>query len=226
MVYIIAEVGVNHNGDIKKAKQLVDIASESFADAVKFQTFWHIPHVKKYELTRNEFEMLHDYCNDREITFLSTPHTFEAIEFLDDLVPMYKVASSYLGNINFLKAVANKNKKMLISTGSLLHYDGMATDEMVERAIESIEGSDIVLMHCVSRYPCKDPWYNRLIGLKGFNKPLGLSDHSLNIKPKIFPFLEYIEKHIKIDNNCIDKEVSLNEKQFRKFICFVRSSMI
>ena len=214
-IFIIAEAGIGHNGDIKLAKKLVDVAVDADASAVKFQTFWKIERLRKYELTKEEWYNLENYCNYRGIQFLSTPHTFEAIHFLEDMIPIYKIASTYLGLPNFLREVADKRKPILLSTGSLIHNDGMATDEEISNALDFIPNAKVYLMHCVSHYPCKDPKFNMMGRLKKFNRPMGISDHSKLLQ---IPRASYIEKHIKLDDNCTDKNVSLNPKEFKQFV--------
>jgi sialic acid synthase SpsE len=218
-IYIIAEAGINHNGSLSTAKELIDAAVKAKADAVKFQTFWNISKLRQYELSKEEFHKLKEYCNNCGIDFLSTPHTFDAIHFLDDLVSMYKVASTYLGNINFLREVAGKNKTILLSTGSLLHDDGMATNEEIKNALSYIPNSKVVLMHCVSKYPCDNPRFDILHRLKEFNTTIGISDHSRHIE---VPRASVLEKHLKINDNCIDRDVSLTPSEFKEFVKYVR----
>ena len=217
---IIAEAGINHNGDLKLAKKLVDVSEEAGADIVKFQTFWGIKKLEKHELTKDEFYELKKYCDERKIQFMSTPHTFEAIHFLDDLVTIHKIASSYLGVPNFLKEVASKKKPILLSTGSLIHDTGIASNEEIKNALSFIPNAEVILMHCVSKYPCKYPQFNTMFRLKEFNKTIGISDHSQLLQ---IPRADYIEKHIKLDDDCIDKDVSLNPEQFKQFVKNMRS---
>jgi len=219
--FIIAEAGVNHNGDIEIARRMITEAKEAGADAIKFQTFWNISKLKKYELTKVEFHHLYKFCKDKDITFLSTPHTFEAIHFLDALVPIYKIASTYMGNANFLFEVAEKGKPIMLSTGSLLHESGMATDEEITRALGWLKKAPTVtLLHCVSKYPCKSPHYERIKELKSLCSNVGLSDHSKNIEVPIVPF---IERHLKLDDaDCLDNSVSLTPKEFKKFVDYVK----
>ena len=214
-IYVIAEAGINHNGKLKNAKTLVDVAYNAKADAVKFQTFWNINRLKKYELTKEEWYDLENYCCYKGIQFLSTPHTFEAIHFLEDMVPMYKVASSYLGFPDFLMEVASKNKPILLSTGSLIHDAGIATNEEIKNALSFIPKAEVILMHCVSHYPCNFPQFNTMFRLKEFNRQIGISDHSKLLQ---IPRASYVEKHIKLNNNCIDKDVSLTPEQFKIFV--------
>jgi len=218
-IYIIAEVGISHNGNLNIAKKYVDAASDCRANAVKFQTFWGIDRLRRYELTKKEFYELEEYCNYKDIQFLSTPHTFEAIHFLEDMMPMYKVASEYLGNINFLREVADKDKPILLSTGSLIHNDGMATNEEIKNALSFISDANVILMHSVSHYPCNNPQFGMMGRLKEFNRTIGISDHSQLIE---IPRASYLEKHLKLDDNCIDKDVSLNPTEFKEFVKYVR----
>jgi len=220
---IIAEAGIAHNGDIQIAKELVDKAKWTGADIVKFQTFWGINRMKKYELTKNEWGELRDYCVDKDITFLSTPHTFEAIHFLDYQTPMYKVASPYLCVPNFLMEIASKNKPILLSTGSLVHKNGMATDEEIRYALSFIPDADVTLLHCVSQYPCPDRHISRIVDLgQKFDRPVGISDHTKEIK---MPRLPVIEKHIMLDGvKSIDESVSLTPDKFKEMVDYLRRS--
>lgn len=219
--FIIAEAGINHNGNVSIAKLMIDIAVRAGADAVKFQTFWNINRLKQYELTKDEFRSLHEYCKDKKIMFMSTPHTFEAIQFLDELVSIYKIASAYLPNANFLREVADKNKPIFLSTGSLIHKNGMAADEEIANALSFIPEADVTLLHCVSKYPCSSPYYERILKLKNiFNIDVGLSDHSKNID---VPKVPYLEKHIMLHNvDSIDKNVSLYPEEFAIMVNNIR----
>jgi len=217
MTMIIAEIGLNHNGKLVIAKELVRSAIWAGADAVKFQTFWNIGRLKKYEFSREEWINLKQFCDDLDITFLSSPHSIEAIDFLEELVPMYKIASPYLTNEEFIKKVASTGKPILLSTGSLSNSNGMATDDEIEKALSYIKTNEIVLMHCVSKYPCTDPHYERIDELRKHCMRVGLSDHSTNINiPKD---IDVLEKHFMLENQkCIDENVSLKPEQFREMV--------
>ena len=220
MTYIIAEAGINHNGKLKLAKQLVDVSKDAGADAVKFQTFTNIHRLKKYELSYGEFRELKIYCDKKNIIFLSTPHTFDAIHFLDDLVPMYKIASTYLTNANFLTEVADKKKPILLSTGNIMSDSGIASIDVIRRALKTISNSDVTLLHCVSKYPCYNPRYDLIDRLSMFNKIVGISDHSTTID---VPKVAVIEKHIKLCNIvCIDDQVSLYPEEFSLMVNRIR----
>lgn len=216
---IIAEIGINHNGNLHTALELIRVAKQVGADAVKFQYFTNISHLKKYELAGYEQDVNHlkQYCDKINITFLSTPHTFDAIQILDNYVDIFKIASPYLGVPNFLKEVASKNKPILLSTGSVIHNNGMASIEEIQNALSFIPNADVTLLHCVSKYPCKNGYYERIDELKNLGYSVGLSDHTKNIKlPKGLPVYE---KHIMLDNDlCIDRKVSLSPTEFKEMV--------
>jgi sialic acid synthase SpsE len=220
---IIAECGLNHNGDLNLAKKLVDAAVYAGADAVKFQTFWGIYHLKQYEFSKEQWIDLKKYCDKKEITFLSTPHTFEAIHFINKLVPIHKIASTYLGLPNFLIEVADKKKPILLSTGSMVRADGMATLEEICMALTYLENNKkITLMHCVSKYPCEDICRWREESLVELGYDVGLSDHTKNIHyDRTYP---YLEKHIMLDKmDCPDKCVSITPNEFKEMVKCLKS---
>ena len=201
-VFIIAEAGVNHNGDVSLARKLVDAAALAGVDAVKFQTYksedlvsegtekaeyqkslgdseTQFDMLKKYELGYSEFRDLDEYCKRRGITFLSTPHTLDAVEILDPIVPAFKLGSGDLTNIPLIKQVAKKNKPMIISTG-------MSTlDEVVETFNSCIDegNQELVFLHCTSSYPCKYEEVNlgamrTMMQKFGDKAIIGYSDHT------------------------------------------------
>ncbi len=173
-VFFIAEAGVNHNGSLKMAKELIDVAVEAGADAVKFQTYvaenvmtkdaekasyqkevtgsgeTQYEMVKKMELNEEQHQELVEHCRRRGIMFLSTPFDFASIELLAKLeVPAYKISSGDLTNLPFLRALAEKKKPIILSTG-------LATLGEVEEAVQCIEGAgchDLILLHCTTSYP-------------------------------------------------------------------------
>ncbi|MBI3334893.1 MAG: N-acetylneuraminate synthase family protein, partial [Candidatus Portnoybacteria bacterium] len=199
--FIIAEAGVNHNGDLALAKKLVDAAKEAGADAVKFQTFKaqdliteradmaeyqkkntgkresQLAMLKKLELPYEDFPLLKNYCDARGIMFLSTAHTGDAAAFLEPFMPGYKIASGDLTNIPFLEYVAKRGKPIILSTG-------MGTLEEVKEAVKAIEkkgNKKIILLHCTTNYPCPLEEVNlRAMQTlqKTFPYPVGYSDHT------------------------------------------------
>ncbi|ACR79976.1 N-acetylneuraminate synthase family protein [Kosmotoga olearia] len=226
--YIIAEAGVNHEGDIEKAKLMIMQASEAGASAIKFQTYkaeklaskyspsyWNTnkePTRSQYELFKKydkfwkkEYEELANYAEQCGIDFLSTPFDFESADFLEPLMPAYKVASADITNIPFLRHIARKGKPILLSTGA-------STVSEIWQAIEAIkeEGNNqIVLLHCVLNYPT--PIERANIGMikdmvnKFQDYIIGYSDHTLpNKMEKVLTAAwllgaQVIEKHFTFD---------------------------
>jgi N,N'-diacetyllegionaminate synthase len=228
MTFVIAEAGINHNGNIDIAKRLADTAKQCGADAVKFQTFWNITRLEKYELTKPEWIELKEYCDNIGIKFLSTPHTMDAIHFVDTLVDIHKLASPFIFYHNFLIEIAKKNKPILMSTGNYVSDTGMATLDEISNAIKVIESytpirDNITLLHCVSKYPLNDSHLERIDELKTLGRPIGLSDHSKSTDiPIRFPI---IEKHFMLDDvESIDENVSLKPQEFKFMVDKLRKS--
>jgi len=226
--FIIAEAGVNHEGDMEKAKLMVKQAAEAGADAIKFQTYkaelitskhspvyWDRqkePTSSQYELFKKydkfwkkEYEELAQIAESEGIMFLSTPFDFESADFLEPLMPAYKIASADITNLPFLRHIARKGKPILLSTGA-------STISEIWRAIEVIteEGNDqIVLLHCLLIYPT--PIEKANLGMiKGmYNKfsdyVIGYSDHTLaeyvlDVLPTAWLLgAKVIEKHFTFD---------------------------
>ena len=200
--YVIAEIGVNHEGSLDQAKRLIELAKKGGADAAKFQTYKadtlasrHSPSYwdTSKESTRSQHELFKKYdgfgqeeyitlaahCEEMGIDFLSTPFDDAAIDFLDPLVPFYKIASADLTNIPFLRKIAAKRKPVVLSTGA-------ATLGEIDIAVENLhqEGcSDVALLHCILNYPTDNAnAHLRMInGLKRAypDHVIGYSDHTL-----------------------------------------------
>jgi len=228
--FIIAEAGVNHDGRFLEALRLVDEAVKAGADAIKFQTFYNLGCLEKYELTRKEWRELKEYCDSKDIEFMTTPHwgsphcgykdeDYNVIDFVDELVKKHKVASPYLTNRKYLEYIASKKKPILLSTGSIVHDSKMATLDEVERALSWIPTANVTLLHCISEYPLENRKLERVRDLRRFLKVVGLSDHSKEIETPPFPV---IEKHFMVNENCIDANVSLNPQQFKQMVKYVR----
>ncbi len=221
--FVIAEAGVNHNGDIRLAKKLVDVAASAGADAVKFQTFKaerlatleapkadyqtkaavsgqsQFEMLRQLELTDAAHQELYDYCQHKGIIFLSTPFDAQSADLLDRLgMEMFKVPSGEVTNLELLAHIARKKKSMIVSTG-------MATLEEIKVAVQHIEkfnARNYALLHCVSSYPT-DPADANLKAIrmmqKVFNVPVGFSDHTLGVRTAVnavFAGARIIEKHI------------------------------
>ncbi|TET39273.1 MAG: N-acetylneuraminate synthase [Planctomycetota bacterium] len=231
---IIAEAGINHNGDIRNAIMLVRKASECRADIVKFQTFsastlmsraisWPkiasitgddedlYSFADRVALSPEDHYILQNECKEMNIHFLSTACTPEEVDFLEEIgVSAYKIASGDLDNIPLLKHVAGKQLPILLSTG-------MSTLAEVDRALDAIYGAggnDIVLMHCVSLYPLESQYANlRAIDTMrvAFNLPVGFSDHSIGNTIAVAAVARgacVIEKHFTLDRAMVGPDHS------------------
>ena len=211
--FIIAEIGSNHDGKLKQAKQLIAAAKECGADAVKFQSFTADKLVspkyekiyrafKKVELPLEWHEELARFAESQGIIFLSTPFDEERASFLHSLgLPAFKISSGDITNYSLLRHLASFKKPIFLSTG-------MATLSEVEEAISAIrnEGNrDIILLHCISNYPprIEDINVKAMVTMnRAFNLPVGYSDHSLGLVAPLAAVALgacVIEKHITIN---------------------------
>ena len=249
--FIIAEAGVNHNGNIKLAKKLIDTAKKAGVDAIKFQTFKsedlvaekaemadyqkdnikikesQLEMLKKLELSEKDFRELKRYCDKKKIIFLSTPHTENAVDFLEPLVPVYKIGSGDLTNIPFLERIAKKRKPIILSTG-------MATLKEVKEAIKTIKkqkNNKIILLHCTTNYPTPLKEVNLMAiktMMKEFNVSIGYSDHTENINVSLAAVALgacVIEKHLTLDKNMSgpDHKASLEPKELKALVDGIRT---
>jgi sialic acid synthase SpsE len=249
--FIIAEIGSNHNGDLSKAKQMIDVAVEAGCDAVKFQSWdydslfsqsildQHTDMVaegvdakgleeiqKKLALSKEAHFELKQYADEKNILFFSYPLSEKHVDWLVELdVPFIKVGSLDIVNLPLLKKIAKQGKPIILSTG-------MATLSEVEQALETIynEGNrKVVLLHCVAVYPpqCEENNLRNILMLKEtFGVPVGFSDHSTSIAiPAAAVALgaSVIEKHIKLEGlPCRDAPVSLTPVELKRLVKDVR----
>lgn len=251
-VFIIAEAGVNHNGDLSIARRLIDVAVEAGADAVKFQSFKaeslvtadapkaeyqtrttsiaesQLEMLRKLELSAEGHRELSSYCRERGILFLSTPFDEESADFLDTLpVPAFKISSGDLTNTQLLKHVARKKKPLILSTG-------MANLSEVRDAVKTVNtaGCDqIVLLHCVTDYPA-NPSDMNLRAMQTlsdtFGLPSGFSDHTEGIEVALAATAlgaAVIEKHFTLDRSMAgpDHRASLEPSELRAFVRGIRT---
>ncbi len=222
--FIIAEAGVNHNGDVETAMRMVDAARESGVDAVKFQTWkpgectgrfaFKVDYMKedgesRYEMSNRlalpypDFRTIQKHCDRCDIMFLSTPDGFDSLDFLvDELdVPIIKVGSTEITHLEFIEAVAKKGRPVVLSTGlSTLDEIGKCVD-----LIRKHNDAELVLLQCTSEYPAPDDEVNvrAMVTLaETFGCRVGLSDHSLGPEAAIVAVTlgaSVIEKHFTLD---------------------------
>lgn len=250
-VFVIAEAGVNHNGDLKLARQLIDVAVAARADAVKFQSFQadrlvtpdapkasyqvattgvvesQLEMLRRLELSPEAHRELQNYCAERGIVFLSTPFDEEAADFLDQLnVPAFKISSGDLTNSPLLEHVAGKGKPVILSTG----MSDLA--ELIEAVsvLNSAGCENPILLHCVSNYPAKAAEVN-LRAMQtmraAFDVPVGFSDHTEGIDVALAAVALgacVIEKHFTLDRSMRgpDHRASLVAAELAQLVTSIR----
>jgi len=252
-VFIIAEAGVNHNGQFDLALKLCDEAKKTGVDAVKFQT-WKTENIvtssavlatyqeenistksdsqfqmlKRLELSYNEFIQINAYCNQIGLKFLSTPDDEESLDFLCSLnLDFIKVGSGEVTNIPFLRKIGSKKQSVVLSTG-------MSTLGDVERAYNTLLNSgaaSVDLLHCTTNYPCPMDEVNlrAMQTLKEtFKCKVGYSDHTLGIEVPIAAVAmgaTIIEKHFTLDKTMEgpDHKASLNPQELSEMVIAIRN---
>lgn len=250
----IAEIGINHNGDVGQAKSLVEAAALAGAQAVKLQTF--VPELMysaytssllssgregerdpsqvkffgKLTLSADEYRELARFCRGKGIVLFSTPFDGRSIDLLEEIqVPFYKIASSEVTNISLLREIARTGKPVLMSTG-------ICTEAEIGEAIGTLEKHgtpDIVLMHCVSLYPLPPERVNlnRITSLRErFGIEVGFSDHSPDSRAVELAVPlggRIFEKHFMLspDFDCPDSAVSLDPAGFRGMITAAEAAL-
>jgi len=249
--FIIAEAGVNHNGDVGIAKKLVDAAKAAGADAVKFQTFksekivtstaeqaeYQTKNIgkkesqyvmlKRLELGYDDFRELKRYCDKKGIVFLSTPHSCkDDVDLVAKLCPAIKVGSGDLTNLPMLKHIAEKKLPIILATG-------MGTLEEVREAVDVIApiNKSLVLLHATTNYPTFVNEVNMLAMFamaKEFGYPVGYSDHTEGIAVSVAAVAMgacVIEKHFTLDRTMEgpDHKASLEPNELKRMVDEIRS---
>lgn len=250
-VCIIAEAGVNHNGNYALAKQMVDVAKEAGVDYIKFQTF--IPEnlvskyaekaeyqkettgasesqlqmLKKLTLTNDNFKDLNRYCSDIGIGFISTPFDLASIDFLETFdMDFWKVPSGEVTNLPYLEKIARTGRKVIMSTG-------MCEVSEIKEAVKVLENNgskEIVLLHCNTQYPTPFEHVNlnaMLTIQEATGKEVGYSDHTQGIEISIAAVAMgaiVIEKHFTLDKEMEgpDHKASLNPKELKAMVEAIR----
>lgn len=251
--FIIAEAGVNHDGDLDKAHLLIDAAADAGADAIKFQTWVTellcVPGAKKADYQKqgaigeDQFDMLkrlelpfdwhpelQEHAAQRNLVFLSTPDDMESARFLVSLgVPVIKVGSAELNNHSFLWDLALLGKPLILSTG-------MATGPEVGAAVSTLRACKpnlpFALLHCVSAYPAPENELNlRCIQnlRKNFHVPVGFSDHTMGDAAALVAAglgMDILEKHLTLDRTASgpDHYASADPQQFERLVNNIRAA--
>ena len=250
-LFIIAEAGVNHNGDINNAYKLVDAVVDAGCDAVKFQTWvtekvysrdksikpeyqvhttdnseTEYETIKKLELSYGDFRLIKDYCDGKGIVFFSTPDEADSADFLNSLnVGLMKTASQDVTNTPFLTKIGSLGAPVIFSTGA-------STMAELASGVEAIlsQTSELIILHCVSAYPAPmdEMNLNVIKTLKlAYNYPVGLSDHTIGVEvacAAVALGARVFEKHITLDKNMPgpDHQASLDPEEMKAYCASLR----
>lgn len=251
-VQIIAEAGVNHNGNILLAKEMVEKAKWAGADYIKFQTFVpellvsrfaekadyqkknteenqsQLEMLQKLALGQDEFRELEKFCESLNIGFLSTPFDLDSIHFLNSFsMDFWKLPSGEITNLPYLEEIGNTKKKVVMSTG-------MCELNEIQDAVNILEAhgtSEIVILHCNTEYPTpyEDVNLSAMLQIKEhFQKKVGYSDHTAGIEVPVAAVslgAQVIEKHFTLDRGMKgpDQKASLEPEELRTMIQMIRN---
>ena len=247
-IFIIAEIGINHNGDIELAKKLIDAAVQAGCDAVKFQkrtpeicvpekmkttmreTPWglitYLDYKKKIEFNENEYDLIENYCKQKGIAWSASAWDIESLRFLDKYnLPFNKVASALATHLEFLNEVAKRKTLTYVSVGMCDYED---IDAIVK--IFKSYSCPLVLMHTISTYPAQDKDLNlkmiQTISSK-YNLPVGYSGHESSVSPSVVAAslgAVAIERHITLDRSMwgTDHSASLEPSGLNQLVGAVR----
>jgi len=247
-IFIIAEIGINHNGDIELAKKLIDAAVQAGCDAVKFQkrtpeicvpekmkttmreTPWglitYLDYKKKIEFNENEYDLIENYCKQKGIAWSASAWDIESLRFLDKYnLPFNKVASALATHLEFLNEVAERRILTYVSVGMCDYED---IDAIVK--IFKSYSCPLVLMHTISTYPAQDKDLNlkmiQTISSK-YNLPVGYSGHESSVSPSVVAAslgAVAIERHITLDRSMwgTDHSASLEPSGLNQLVGAVR----
>jgi len=244
-VLIIAEIGVNHEGNYQLAEQMIDEVADTGAQAVKFQTYYasknlylstsideaRYKRTMRYEFSAEQFQRLAERANNKGLIFLSTPFDLSSVDILDSICPAFKVSSGDLTFYPLLEKISSKEKPIILSTG-------MGTENEIEKALDVIEKASpdplnerVVLLHCVTSYPCPAeaanlnsiPYLKKRFGLR-----VGYSDHMLGTlaaEAAVTLGAGIIEKHYtyrKENQTFRDHQLSADKKDITHLVTRVR----
>jgi len=245
-VYIIAEIGINHNGDLDIAKQLIDASVEAGCDAVKFQkrtpelcvpedqrdkmrhTPWgyisYMEYREKVEFDHDQFSEIVDYCAKNKIDWQASAWDEPSVDFLEKFNPIaHKVASASLTDADLLKKMRDQGRPIILSTG-------MSEMEQIESAVDIVGTDDLILAHCTSSYPCPPGELNlRMIETlrDKYPCPVGYSGHEVGLPTTIAAVTlgaSLIERHITLDRAMwgSDQAASVEPAGLRRLVRYIR----
>ncbi len=240
--FIIAEIGNNHEGDIKIAKKLIIFAAKAGVDAVKFQTFnteefvnsnekKRFKRFKKFQLTEKEFTELSRFAKKRKLKFISTPFDIKSAKYLNKIVDCFKISSGDNNYFQLIKQVLTFKKYTIISTGLLSFKEIKQLISFVKK--NKFPLSKLSLLHCVSAYPVSAEEAN-LSSIsflkKNLNVSIGYSDHTSGVEASMIASslgAEIIEKHFTLDKNFSkfrDHKLSSDPKEMSRLVSLIRKT--
>ncbi|MBN2142805.1 N-acetylneuraminate synthase family protein [Candidatus Woesearchaeota archaeon] len=245
-VFVIAEIGINHNGSLDTAKKLIDMAVEVGCDAVKFQkrTVEDVytkeelekprenpfgptnGHLKRgLEFGEKEYKEIDAYCKKKGILWFASPWDLKSVDFLEKFdVPCYKIASATLTDKELLKKIKATGKPVILSTG-------MSTMQQIKAAVDLLGEQNLVLLHCTSTYPSQhheQDLHMIRTHRKFFNCPIGFSGHEQGLEPTLAAIALgacVVERHITLDRSMwgSDQAASLEKDGISRICRFVRN---
>lgn len=246
--YIVAEIGINHNGDLEHAKRLIDAAMLAGVDAVKFQkrtpelcvppdqrdkmreTPWgyisYMDYRYKVEFSKSDYAAVDDYCAERNLHWFASVWDEPSVDFIEPYEPVcYKIPSASLTDHDLLRRVRATGRPLIISTG-------MSTMEQIEAAVDAVGTDDLLINHATSTYPCDPDELNLLtIGTlrEKFPCPIGYSGHEVGLIPTVVAVglgACAVERHITLDraNWGSDQAASIEPGGFQRLVKYIRVS--
>jgi N-acetylneuraminate synthase len=245
--YVIAEIGINHNGDVEIAKQMIDAAVHAGVDAVKFQkrtpevctppdqqkqmreTPWgyitYLEYRYKVEFGVDEYREIDRYCKENGITWMVSVWDEPSVDFMEQFdTPVYKLPSASLTDLDLIRKVRMTGKPLILSSG-------MSTMEQIRQAVDVADGESLGLMHCTSAYPCEPDELNlRMVETlrREFpNIPIGYSGHEVGLVPSTIAVALgacMVERHLTLDRAMwgSDQAASVEPGGFRKLVKYIR----
>jgi N-acetylneuraminate synthase len=247
--YVIAEIGINHNGDLAIAKQMIDAAVHAGVDAVKFQkrtpeiatppdqqkqmreTPWgyisYLDYRYKVEFSEGQYCEIEKYCKDKGITWLVSVWDEPSVDFMEKFdTPAYKIPSASLTDFGLIRKAQATGKPVILSTG-------MSTMQQIRKGAEIMEGKDLVLMHCTSTYPCEPEELNlkmvQTLRDEFPNTPVGYSGHEVGLVPSAVAVALgacMVERHLTLDRAMwgTDQAASVEPGGFERLVKYIRVS--
>ena len=246
-VYVIAEIGINHNGDVEIAKKLIDAAVLSGCDAVKFQkrtpelavppaqrditreTPWgvmsYLDYKKRVEFDYGDYAKIDSYCAEKEIDWFASCWDVESVKFMEQFEPpCYKVASASITDVDLLAAVRATERPVIMSTG-------MSTMDEIRTAVEVFDNTPLLLAHTTSTYPCPPEELNlRVMATltREFGVPVGYSGHEVGLQTTVAAVAlgaTFVERHITLDRAMwgTDQAASVEPGGFLRLVREIRA---